>query len=126
VRAGGGDLQAGTFGGGHQLAARAMHFDAQLADIFANFRARFDDGLVHLVLDLLHDVRRSGGDKLHDMRAELAGGGVNNLKLFFYADGKSVSHGLAFRVLGLRGLLRAYHTPLMGNLHLCWCEGSGT
>jgi len=34
-----------------------MHFDAQLANVFANFRAGFHDGLVHLVLDLLDDVR---------------------------------------------------------------------
>src|SRR5216684_5789698 len=103
VRAGGGDLQAGALGSGDQLAARAVHFDAQLADVFANFSAGLDDGLVHLVLDLLDDVRRSGGDKLHDMRAELTGGRVDALKFFFYADSKAVSHGVALRVLGLRG-----------------------
>src|SRR5216684_6957881 len=103
VGTGGGDLQAGALGSGDQLAARAVHFDAQLADVFANFRAGFDDGLVHLVLDLLDDVRRSGGDKLHDMRAELTGGRVDALKFFFYADSKAVSHGVALRVLGLRG-----------------------
>ena len=34
--AGGGDLQASALGGGHKLAARAVHFDAQLADVFAD------------------------------------------------------------------------------------------
>src|SRR5260370_33551455 len=103
VRAGGGDLQAGALGSGDQLTAGTMHFDAQLADVFANFRAGFDDGLVHLVLDLLDDVRRSGGDKLHDIREEPTGARVDDLKFFFYADSKAVSPGVALRVLGLRG-----------------------
>src|SRR5712671_5273244 len=51
------------------------------------------------------------------MRAELAGGRVNDLKFFFYADGKAVSHELALRILGLKGTLRRYHTPLVGKLH---------
>src|SRR5258708_37290635 len=95
VRAGGGDLQAGALGSGDQLTAGTMHFDAQLADVFANFRAGFDDGLVHLVLDLLHDVRRSGGEKLSDIKAELTGGRVDDLKFFCYADSKAMSHGVA-------------------------------
>src|SRR5712692_2520325 len=110
MRAGGGDLQTGAFGSGDQLASRAVHFDAQLADVFTNFRAGFDDGLVHRLLDLLDDIRRSRGNELHDMRAELTGGGVNDLKFFFYADSKAVSHGVALRVLGLWGQLRTYHT----------------
>src|SRR5579859_28305 len=113
VGAGGGHLQAGAFGGSYQLAASAVHFDTQVADVFANLGAGFDDGLVHLVLDLLDDVRRSRGNQLHDVRAELTGGGINNLKFFFYADSKAVSHGLALRFLGLWGLLSAYHTPLV-------------
>src|SRR5712664_1888056 len=125
VRAGGGDLQAGALGSGDQLTARAVHFDAQLADVFANFRAGLDDGLVHLVLDLLDDVRRSGGDELHYVGAELTGGGVNDLKFFFYADGKAVSHGVALRVLGLWGLLSAYHTPSVVKIALLRCISSG-
>src|SRR5260370_12212997 len=97
VRAGGGDLQADALSGSDELATRAMHLDAELSDVFANFCAGFDDGLVHLMLHLLDDVRRSGGDELHDVRAELAGGGVNDLKFFFYADGEAVSHGVALR-----------------------------
>src|SRR5713226_178660 len=125
VRAGGGDLQAGALGGGDQFAARAVHFDAQLTDVFANLRAGLDDGLVHLVLDLLDDIRRSGGDELHDMRAELTCGGVDDLKFFFYADGKAVSHGVALRILGLRGQPSAYHTPLVVKIALLQCMASG-
>src|SRR5713101_4976405 len=40
----GGDLQAGALGGSHKFATGAMHFDAQFADVFANFRAGLDDG----------------------------------------------------------------------------------
>src|SRR6267142_231241 len=105
MRACGGDLQPRALGGGDQFAAGAMHFDAQLADVFTNFRAGLDDGLMHLVLDLFDDVRRSGGDELHHVRAELAGSGINNLKFFFYADGEAVSHGVALRDLELWGLL---------------------
>src|ERR1700730_12909058 len=101
MRAGGGDLQSGTLGGGDQLATGAMHLDAELSDVFANLRAGFDYGLVHFMLDLLDDVRRSSRDELHDMRAQLTGGGVNDLKFFFYADGKAVSHGVALRDLVL-------------------------
>ncbi len=125
MRAGGSDLQAGALGGGDQLAARAMHLDAQLAHVFANLRAGLDDRLVHLVFDLLDDVRRSGGNELHDVRAELTRGRVNDLKFFFYADGKAVSHGVALRILGCRGLLSAYHTPGLWKLHLCGDVGSG-
>src|SRR5216684_1270972 len=107
------------------LAGGAVHFDAQLADVFANFRAGLDDGLVHLVLDLLDDVRRSGGDELHYVGAELTGGRVDDLKFFFYADGKAVSHGVALRVLGLWGLLSAYHTPSVVKIALLRCISSG-
>src|SRR6266481_712541 len=118
MRAGGGDLQTGAFGSGDQLASRAVHFDAQLADVFTNFRAGFDDGLVHLLLDLLDDVRRSRGNELHHVGAKLAAGGVNDLKFFFYADGKAVSHGRPSGSLGCRGQLRTYHTPLIVKIAL--------
>jgi hypothetical protein len=54
---------------------------------------------------------------LHDMRAQLAGGGINDLKFFFNADGEAVSHGVALRILGLWGLPGGYHTPPMGKIH---------
>src|SRR5229473_2612022 len=125
MRAGGGDLQAGALGSGNQFSAGAMHFDAQLRDVFADLGAGLDDGLMHLLFDLLNNVRRSRRDELHYVRAELTGGGVNNLKFFFYADGEAVSHGVALRVLGLWGLLSAYHTPSVVKIALLRCISSG-
>src|SRR5437868_5635577 len=74
---------------------------------------------MHLVLDLFDDVRRSGGDELHHVRAELAGSGINNLKFFFYADGEAVSHGVALRDLEFVGTASAYHTALVWKIHPC-------
>src|SRR6266849_9108522 len=119
MRACGGDLQAGALGGSHKFATGALHVDAQFADVFANFRAGLDDGLMHLVLDLFDDVRRSGGDELHYVRTKLTGSGINNLKFFFYADGEAVSHGVALRDLKWWGLLSAYHTALVWKIHPC-------
>ena len=112
--AGGGDLEPGAFRGGDQFAARAMHLDAQVGDAVADFRAGLDDRLVHLVLDLLDDVGRSGRDQLHDVRAQLACRRIDDLEFFFDADREAVSHGVALRSgLGLRGTReRRYHTPL--------------
>src|SRR5271169_476052 len=96
--ASGGNLQSHTLCRGDEFAARAVHFDAQLADVFADFGAGLDDRLVHLVFDLLDDVRRSGRNKLHDVRSQSAGCGVNDLKLFFNTDSEAVSHGVALRM----------------------------
>src|SRR2546428_114376 len=79
---------------GHELATCAMHFDAQLADVFADARAGFDDGLVQLMLDLFRNVRGSRGDELADVRTQLARRGINDLEFFFNADGEAVSHGV--------------------------------
>ncbi len=104
---------------GHQFAASAVHLDAQLADVLADFGAGLDDGLVHLALDLLDDVRRSGGKQLHDVRTQLARGWIDDLEFFFYADGKAVSHGVALRAaLVSLGTGRRYHTPRARKLHL--------
>src|ERR1700722_8129260 len=95
--AGGGDLQSNALSRGYELAARAVHFDAQLADVFADLRAGLDDGLVHLVLYLLDNVRGGRGDELHDVRAQRAGCGIDNLEFFFDNYGEAVSHGVALR-----------------------------
>src|SRR5580700_1502869 len=97
VRARGGDLQADAFRGGYEFAARAVHFDAQLAHVFTDVGAGFDDGLVHLVLDLLDDVGRSGGHQLQNVRAQLARGWIDDLEFLFYANRKAVSHEVALR-----------------------------
>jgi hypothetical protein len=45
------------------------------------------------------------------MRAELTGGGVNDLKFFFDTDGKAVSHGMALRLAWASlGTSKPYHT----------------
>src|SRR2546421_12818803 len=112
MRACGGHLKSRAFGSGDQLAARAVHFDAQLAHVLADARAGLHDGLVQLVLHLLRDVRGSGGDELADMRTQFAGRWINDLEFFFDADGEAVSHGVALRVALSRWGLRAlYHTP---------------
>ena len=95
---GGGDLQSNAFGGGDELAARAVHFDAELADVFADFGSSLDDGLVHLAFYLFSDSGRSGRNQLHDVRTQRAGSGVNNLELFFDTDGEAVSHDVALRM----------------------------
>jgi len=52
------------------------------------------------------------------MRAELTGGGINDLKFFFYADSKAVSHGVALRVLGVVGTAEAISYPAEGKITL--------
>ena len=98
MRAGGGDLQANALRGGDEFTTRAVHFDAQLADVLANFGARLDDGLMHLAFYLLRDTGRGGRNQLHDVGTERAGGGVNNLEFFFDTDGEAVSHDEALRM----------------------------
>ena len=98
MRARSGHLQTGAFGSGHQFAARAMHLDAQFMHAVANIRAGLHNRLVHLVLHLFHDSGRSRGDQLHHVRTQLAGGRVDDLEFFFYADGKAVRHGVAIRL----------------------------
>ena len=98
VRACRGNLESCAFRRGDELATCAMHFDAQLADVFADARAGFDDGLVQLMLHLLRDVRGSRGDELADVRTQFARRGINDLEFFFDADGEAVSHGVALRV----------------------------
>src|SRR5690349_12831864 len=97
MRPGGGHLQSRAFRGGNQFAACPVHFDAQVADAIANACASFHDGLVQLGLDLFGNVRRSLGNELGDVRAQIARRRVNNLKLFLDADGEAVSHELALR-----------------------------
>src|SRR5260370_24864138 len=89
-----------------------MYFIPQLAEVFAEPRARLADGLVQLVLHLFRDVRGSRGHDLADMRTQLARRGINDLEFFFDADGEAVSHDAAFRVFSpCWGLCAMYHTP---------------
>src|SRR5260370_41196825 len=118
MRACGRHLKSRAFRGSDELAARAVHFDAQLADVFADARAGLDDGLVQLVLHLLRDVRGSCGDKLADVRTQFARRRVNNLEFFFNADGEAVSHGVAlWFAWSYWGLRASYHTAAWRKLH---------
>src|SRR3989442_742834 len=108
----GGDLEPGAFGSAAKLAARAMHFDAQLAHVIADARAGFDDVLVQLVLDLLSNVRRSGGEELADVRTQLARCGIDDLKFLFDTNGEAVSHEVALRIAVFSAdFENQYHTP---------------
>src|SRR5277367_3746753 len=98
MSAGSGNLQTDAFCRCYKLAPRAVHFDAQLADVFADLRAGLNDGLVHLVFDLLDDIRRSGRNELHDVRTQRAGSRIDDLKFFFNTDSEAVSHGVALRM----------------------------
>jgi hypothetical protein len=98
MRARGSYLQSCAFGCGNELAARAVHLDTEFAYVFTDLRASLYDGLVHFVFYLINDVRGSGGDKLHDVGAQLACRGVNDLELFFDADSEAVSHEVALRM----------------------------
>ena len=85
-------VQPGAIRRGHQFPARAVHLVQQLLHVFADIRARLHDGLVHLQLHLVGNARRSRGHQVHHVRTQFARHRVNNLKLFFDADGKTVSH----------------------------------
>src|SRR5205807_6904651 len=107
-----GDLQARAFCRGYQFSPRAVHFNAQIADAVANPRARFDDGLVQLGLDLFDDVRRGLGNELADVRTQFASRRIDDLEFFFDANSEAVSHGLALRgARADRDFCASYHTP---------------
>ena len=93
MSAGSGDVQSGAVSGGNQFVAGTVHFNAQFVDIFANVGARFDDGLMHFVLDLVGDARGGRGNELHDVRTQRTGGRIDDLEFFFDADSETVSHG---------------------------------
>src|SRR2546427_6595676 len=94
MRACGRHLEPGAFGGGDEFPARAVHFNAKLAHVFADARAGLNDGLMQLVFYLLRDVRRSRRDELANVRTQFARRGINDLELFLDADSEAVSHGL--------------------------------
>ena len=70
MRAGGGDLQAAAFGGANQFTARAAHIGVQLGNVSADFRADFDDGLMHLALHLLAEAGRGSFHQFADVRTQ--------------------------------------------------------
>src|SRR5215472_10863016 len=92
MRAGGCDVEADAFGGADKFAAGAVHVDAELVNVLADFGADFDDRLVHLAFDLFAEVGGGGGHELADVRAELARGGIYDLKFFLDAHREAVAH----------------------------------
>ena len=108
------DLQAAAFGRADQFAARAAHIDIEFAHVLANFRADFDDGLVHLRLHLL--AKFGGGrHQFGHVRTQLARGGIHNLKFFFDADGEPVIHGQAPSGPGYARTARVSYREFGGN-----------
>src|SRR4030095_10896176 len=69
-----------------------MHFDAELAHIFADARTGLHNRLVHLAFYLLQDGGRNFIDDLHHVRTQITGCRVNDLEFFLDTDGEAVSH----------------------------------
>src|SRR5437867_3854007 len=120
MRACGRHLEPGAFGGGDEFPARAVHFNAKLAHVFADARAGLNDGLMQLVFYLLRDVRRSRRDELANVRTQFARRGINDLELFLDADSEAVSMDLALWICwSCRGLRSSYHTATRRKIHQC-------
>ena len=117
MRAGGGYLQAAAFGGADQFAASAAHVGVELVDVRANFRADFDDGLVHLGFDLLAQAGGGGFHQFADVGAKFSRGGINDLEFFFDTDGEPVTHARPFPVRSA-GTPRGYHTAVERNCEI--------
>ena len=92
MRAGGGDLQAAAFGGADEFAAGAAHVGVKFGDVVADFRADFDDGLMHLGFDLFAEAGGAGFHQFADVGTEFSRGRVNNLEFFFDTNGEPVTH----------------------------------
>ena len=88
-----------------------MHFDTELANVFADARPGLHDGLVKFVFHLFRNVRGNFRDDLADVRTQLARCRIYDLKFFLDADGKAVSHARALWHAVILGLRASYHTP---------------
>ncbi len=89
MRAGGGNSQADALGRRRQFASSSEDLPRELGDVATDARADFDDGLVQLVLELIAERRRRRFDQLARHRAKLTRDWIDDLKLFFDADGES-------------------------------------
>src|ERR1700739_2590297 len=85
---GGGDAQTALAHEIDDLAPKPGHLAARFLHIAANRRADFDDGLVHLALDLVFEALLPFREHLGDVRAQLARFGVDDLKLLLDAEGE--------------------------------------
>ena len=94
MRAGGGDAQTDALRGVGQVAPVPDDFAGELLDAGADLGADLDDRLVHLALDLIAERGRARREQLGDVRAQLPGGGIDDLEFFLDADGEGVSHSV--------------------------------
>ena len=92
VRPGRSHLQSAAFRGTHQFTARAAHVGIQLVHVRADFRADFDDGLMHLALHLLAQPRRGSFHQFADVRTQFTRRGIHNLEFFFDTNREPVTH----------------------------------
>ncbi len=102
MRAGGGHREADALRGARQLAAVAEDFLAQLVDVGADPRADLDDRLVHFALDLIAEHRPARGKELGHVRAQFAALRVDDLELFFDAEGEAGHEGDNTSVVSLQ------------------------
>jgi hypothetical protein len=92
--AGGGDAQAHPLCGVRQIAPGADDLAGQLFDRSTDLGADLDNRLVHLALDVVAEGGRARREQFRDVRSELPGGGIDDLKFFLDADGKGVIHSV--------------------------------
>ena len=103
VRAGRGHGEARAIGGCAELAAHPQHFALELQHVRANGRAQFDDGLMHFPLDLIAQRQGARGEQLAHVGTKRPGGGVDDLELFFDANGEPMRHAVPPVACSLQG-----------------------
>ena len=90
----GDEHEAVFFGEPDHVAAEVEEVFLGVLDVLADAGADLDDGLVQLGLDALFEADFALGEHLGgDVRAQVAGFGVDGLILLFDAEGKGGSHG---------------------------------
>ena len=96
VRARGGDPEADRLKERRERAPQGRDLRARFADIGADLRARLDDRLHHLRLDLLAQARTRGREERLTVALELPFG-INDLELLLDPDGQARDVGLPHR-----------------------------
>jgi hypothetical protein len=86
MRCAGDQDEAVLLGEGDHVAAQVEEVFLGILDVAADARADLDDGLVHFGFDALFEAELSLGEHLgRDVRAEIAGLGVDGLVFLFNA-----------------------------------------
>ena len=122
VRAGRGDDEALLARETEELFAQVDDLPARVADVGADRRAEFDDGLVHLGLHAFAEGHLAVGEDLLDVRAQVARLRVDDLEFLFDAEGEEAAGagGGAGRGLGRDRLGRSF-----GGIFFHGREGDG-